>query len=382
MSPWKPSKNKQQQTTILLSIVYLHIRKSVRICFFGAKMNNKSTENLIISNNGSIEELFVPPLNLENKKKTTSVSDQSTDSEQNHITNLVIHETDLHASNEGKVEPKLKKIPPIPAARKSLLPPIASKRSDKEVKNDQNQLRKKKEQNESDDIAQFEVVNEHKKCFVDARSDSNSQTDTENTASSKIDHITLSSLSKKEKGQIKNQLVNLKANAETTSFISHEEKHKNEDLSEHLSLNRSAEELNTKEASNEHLLDIEDSTLPKRKSQKKSSKVTKGKKSKKKNRKSNRARDKSPEQLQSPNKKNEVYDFKNVIGIWLHETSAFKFDQFIRLPRIRVSIYDLNEGNLLAKSNPLRNAVLNYEPTNVTFIQPILSNHCRLKDTR
>lgn len=344
---------------------------------FLAKMNNKSTENLITSD-GSIEELFVPPLNLENKKKVTSMSDQSTDSQPNHITNLVIDKTDLHASNDGNVEP-VKKIPPIPAARKSILPPIASKRSDKEVKNDRNQLRKKKEQN--DGIAKVEVVNEHKKCFVDGLSkEQPCWSDTDNTASSKVNQIALFSLTKTKRGQIKNRLVDTKANAETTSFISHEEKHENEDLSDYSSLNRTTEELNTKEASNEHLLDIKDSPIQTHKSPKKRSKLTKVKKSKTKNNKLNGARDERV--LQSPNNEKEIYDFHNVIGIWLHETSAFKFDHLIRLPRIRVSIYDLNDGNLLSKSNPLRNAVLNYEPTNVTFIQPILSNHCRFKDTR
>lgn len=346
--------------------------KSLRAYEFVSKMNTKSTENLLTSYE-SIEESFVPPLNLENKKKTTLVIDQSTDGQRNHITNLVIDKTDLHASNDGKVD-HLKKIPPIPAVRKSILLPVAGKRSDKQLKNDQNQLRKKNEQN--DGIAKLEVANGHEKCFIDERKISNSHSDTENT-SSRVNQIAMSSLTKK-----KDRLVSSIANAETTSFISHEEKHENEDLSEHSSLNRSAEELNTKEASTEHLLDIKDSSLQKCKSQKKSSKLTKVKKSKKKNKKMYSDRDESPKQQQSSNNEKEAYDFKNVIGIWLHETSAFKFDHFIRLPRIRVSIYDQNEGNLLSKSNPLRNAVLNYEPTNVTFIQPMLSNHCRFKDTR
>lgn len=69
-------------------------------------------------------------------------------------------------------------------------------------------------------------------------------------------------------------------------------------------------------------------------------------------------------------------------GIRLHETSALRFDPLIRHPRVRVSIYNRNTGKLLDKSNPARNAVLNYEPTNVTFIQPILSNRCIFKESR
>lgn len=68
-------------------------------------------------------------------------------------------------------------------------------------------------------------------------------------------------------------------------------------------------------------------------------------------------------------------------GVWIHESSALRFDPHIRQPRVRVSFYNLNDGELLSKSNPLRNAVSNYEPTNVTFIQPILSNRCKFKES-
>lgn len=47
-----------------------------------------------------------------------------------------------------------------------------------------------------------------------------------------------------------------------------------------------------------------------------------------------------------------------------------------------MSIYDRNTGHLLEKSIPARNAVLNYEPTHMTFIQPILSNPCSFKESR
>lgn len=81
-------------------------------------------------------------------------------------------------------------------------------------------------------------------------------------------------------------------------------------------------------------------------------------------------------------KMNSIQRFRNFKGVWIHETSALRFDRLIRQPRVRVSFYNINDGELLNKSNPLRNAVLNYEPTNVTFIQPILSNRCIFKDSR
>lgn len=70
------------------------------------------------------------------------------------------------------------------------------------------------------------------------------------------------------------------------------------------------------------------------------------------------------------------------IEIILHETSDLVFDYLIRRPRVKVSIYDTNTEQLLIKSNPSRNAVVNYEPANIDFIQPIISNHCTLRDSR
>lgn len=68
--------------------------------------------------------------------------------------------------------------------------------------------------------------------------------------------------------------------------------------------------------------------------------------------------------------------------IIVHETSALLFDYLIKRPRIKVSIYDVTAEQLLIKSNPTRNAVVNYEPSNIDFIQPIISNHCTLTGTR
>lgn len=339
-------------------------------------MNNKSTENLIVSD-GSIEELFAPTLKLD-KSKNSSASDQTVDNEQKHVTNLVLNAADLHATNDGKIE-SLKPIAPVPAARRSILPPIPVKRTDKQAKNDQNQLRKKR----SDESV--EVVNERKKCFEPEKpSSSNSESDSEirdNSARSlnKSNKIALTSLTK---NHIKKQFVESRVNEETTSFISHEEKHEKEDVSEHLSSESSIEQL--KQASTERLLEIEPplkKALP-RSEVPKTPKVKKSKKKKERKVKSAKKSRPSKRTEEPKDDDRESYDFKNVIGIWLHETTALKFDPLIRLPRVRVSIYDLNTGNLLMKSNPLRNAVLNYEPTNVTFIQPILSDHCRFKDTR
>lgn len=66
----------------------------------------------------------------------------------------------------------------------------------------------------------------------------------------------------------------------------------------------------------------------------------------------------------------------------MYETTALVFDYLIKRPRIKVSIYDINTEQLLVKSNPSRNAVVNYEPANIDFIQPIISNHCTLKDSK
>lgn len=350
-------------------------------------MNNKSTENLIGSD-GSVEELSIPSLDLKvsnrkNSQATTTFSDRTTDDERKIE----------QESNHGRDE---KKLPPVPAARKSILPPIASKRSDKEVKNNQNQLRK-------EESIEMPII-ERRKCFEDKkpspnshRTDSGSEIRTiPSKNEAKSETIALVTLTNETRNQAKKRFADLKGNEETTSFISQEEKHEKEDVSEHLSSSDSIIQ-QSRVSSTANLLDVDhiDKEIEPKKDSARSNESktiikTKIKKSKRKKDKQEKKekRGKSAKEVTSPKDKMdkgpniESYDFKYVIGIWLHETSALRFDPLIRMPRIRVSVYNIAEGSFLMKSNPLRNAVLNYEPTNVTFIQPILSNQCKFKDKR
>lgn len=63
----------------------------------------------------------------------------------------------------------------------------------------------------------------------------------------------------------------------------------------------------------------------------------------------------------------------------MHDCSKLKFDYNIRKPMVRCSIVNMKSGNLLAKSDPDRQVVLNFEPSNVDFIQPIISKGCLFK---
>lgn len=46
---------------------------------------------------------------------------------------------------------------------------------------------------------------------------------------------------------------------------------------------------------------------------------------------------------------------------------------------VRCTIIDDSTGEFLAKSDPNREAVHNYEPSNVDFIQPLISKGCSFK---
>lgn len=386
-------------------------------------MNNKSTENLIESGE-SIEELFVPPLDLKSKQKNVSekLSSNSVNSESEHPNDdqQKCGPNDFLAEKSNLNETEIKdSMPPIPAVRKFSLPPIASKRNGKDLKENSNELTRKQSTQSNDTI---EIINERPKQqnhHSGSDSDSDIQT-TQKLVHTKRNEIELASLSKETRKRFKRQFGSAEANEETTSFVSYEEKHEKEDNSEHLISNHSS--INSKQLVQDHddgikneafVNDEEDIENDKKfeeklpiKSKKKEKKVKSIKKSKDKRKKRN---SQSAEQIGGANEDEEdkdayeAYDFKRVIGkstilyfnidwlmnlgiylagIWLHETSALRFDAMIRQPRVRVSFYNLNDGDLLSKSNPLRNAVLNYEPTNVTFIQPILSNRCTFKESR
>lgn len=47
-----------------------------------------------------------------------------------------------------------------------------------------------------------------------------------------------------------------------------------------------------------------------------------------------------------------------------------------------MSIMDGKSGKLLTKSDPNRNVVLNLEPKNLEFIQPIISKRCQFKSEK
>lgn len=179
-------------------------------------MNNKSTENLIASE-GSIEELFVPPLDINNHKHSHSDTN-STGSEQ-----LKQKNNEIQAN------------PPIPAKRQSILPPIECKNG-KDMKNNQNQITKIKSKHCDETVVR--VINERKKCFEENEKDvsaGESGAEFRQITSKKNNNaIELTSLSKKTKNHIRKHFRGNEVNEETTSFVSYEEKHENEDNSKHL----------------------------------------------------------------------------------------------------------------------------------------------------
>ncbi|XP_031640642.1 jouberin-like [Contarinia nasturtii] len=352
-------------------------------------MNNKSTENLLEAED--VESLDIQSLELENLK--ASHSNQFNTEIQNDENRKKVKKKFMVENSEID-SAELKSLDrPIPAVRKLSLAPIASKRNSKnskELKEDCNQL-VWKQSLPSDDTIQ--IVNEqntvHKHNLdVDSNVEKRQKSGRQNC-------IELSSFGKEKKS--KKRFSSIQANEETTSFISYEEKHEKEDNSEHNQSNRSS--TNVKKISddkisgrrNEAFVDSDDNvsitkTPDESEVNVKISKIeSKKKKIKSKSKKLKRSRhsiEKRDKDSKGTNKKHETqetYDFKRLIGVWIHQSSALRFDPLIRQPRVRVSFFDLNDGELLNKSNPLRNAVSNYEPTNVTFIQPILSNRCKFK---
>lgn len=91
---------------------------------------------------------------------------------------------------------------------------------------------------------------------------------------------------------------------------------------------------------------------------------------------------KSKEDSSNSNKNNFDYDYEEIFGIYIHETSELKFDRLISGPMIRMSIFNGKNGKLLGKSDPSRNVVLNLEPKNVEFIQPIISKRSHFVDEK
>lgn len=204
-------------------------------------MNNKSTENLIESG-GSIEEIFVPPLDLTNKKQsivTDKIDSENGPKIQNRRrapNNFLVEKTSIEESES-------KSRIPVPAVRKYSLPPVASERNgDKDLKENSNQqTRKRSVQTDTVQILS-EKPNHRKSEKNDSRSGSDSDSQQAESAHLKDrKKIELSTFSKERKKHLRKPFVSAEVNEETTSFISYEEKHEKEDNSEHLTSIHSSE---------------------------------------------------------------------------------------------------------------------------------------------
>lgn len=312
-------------------------------------MNNKSTENLIESG-GSVEELFVPPLDLKNKSEKlpeklrsnsiNSESDRHNDEHQQQQhqkrgkNSFLVDKSSLNGSDS------IPSNPPIPAARKFSLPPIANKRNGKDVKENSNLLTRKQSIQSNDTI---QIVNERPKLQKsNTRSDSDSDIHTvEQFVREKENAIELTSFAKETRKRFKRQFASNEVNEETTSFISYEEKHEKEDNSEQLISNHSSvnskvlhkdddngvineaftkDEVENPDKSKSKSDELENEIESKSKSKKLAKKTKTTKKPKEKNRKKRTSRnaEQSSEQIQAAKEEEEetqeAYDFKRVIG--------------------------------------------------------------------
>lgn len=310
---------------------------------------NKSTDNLLASD-GSIEQIFVPPLELKSKNKNHSDSDDRTSCSsrhtnasrtvKNHETVLVMDPSDIHV--EGTAS-KIKV--PIPAARKSILPPIAADRrksnsnsdgSGKDFKNNRNQLTQQTQNSKKHSDQVIEMISERRTAQKHVSID-NIESDTEirEVRQKQKNNIELTSLTKEARKKINRRFVPEELNEETTSFVSYQEKHENENNIEELSSKHSEQdevveneevlndETNLKkenDKSDKQILKQED-VQPIAKNVKKKTKSkgkTKRKPEKLKNKRSRNQRSvEKPEEEIKPlddTEKIEKYDFKNVIG--------------------------------------------------------------------
>lgn len=209
--------------------------------FRKGKMNNKSTEQLIESG-GSIEELFVPSLDLEQKKSSTttekadSESARANDNRRRAQKNFLVEKSSLE-DTESKAQRA-----PVAAVRKYSLPPVASKRNGKELKENSNQQTRKRS-------VQSDTVQIISKKPIEVKSendDSGSGSDSDTNQAESVHHkerkkIELSTFNRGRKKLTRKPLASAEVNEESTSFISYEEKHEKEDNSEHLTSNHSSE---------------------------------------------------------------------------------------------------------------------------------------------
>lgn len=300
-------------------------------------MNNKSTENLIESSE-SIEELHVPPLDLEQlnddkrQKSENSDSDRALNNKPKRVNNNFLVEKSKTNETEAKSPTNP---PPIPAVRKLSLPPIASQRNGKDTKENSNHLTRNRRVQSNDTIR---IISERSNNKIDSN-DSESGSDINQFKESireKVNQIELKTFATQAKNNLKSTINVAEINEETTSFISYEEKHEQEDNSEHLTSNHSS--VNSKELpkdndDNERGIknaafvhdpaDNAQDTTPreldrKSKSKKKDKKPKVVKKSKEKRKKQpSRHTEQTTERAvanESEDDIQHVYDFKKVIG--------------------------------------------------------------------
>lgn len=309
-------------------------------------MNTKSTENLIESED-SIEELFAPSSNPKGKKTSNSDKNDSENGEINRIHvakqgNFLVEKIEL----ESKSRPSTSK-PPVPAVRKLSLPPIASQRNGKELKESSNQLTQRLSLQSDDTI---HILNERRQRQAKHIPDSESDSDIQEKPSfrrQRKDKIELIARTKDKQMNVKKLFASSEGNEETTSFISYEEKHEKEDNSERSPSNRTStnsnlsnigaggktneafvhddiaqDQENEGEKPNRQKQTEEIEEFPekhhKTKSKKKSKRVKSTKMSREKRKKpSSRETEQSADQIESiehVETSPQVYDFKKVIG--------------------------------------------------------------------
>lgn len=208
-------------------------------------MNNKSTENLLVSGE-SIEELHIPPLDLKQlnddkkQKSENSDSDHSLKNKPKRVqNNFLVEESQI--SNESEAKPAGNQ-PPVPAVRKLSLPPIASKRNGKDKKENSNKLTRNQHNPSNDTIRivserpQAQQARNNKAARSnDSESDSDRCQLKHQSINENANKIELKAFAAQTKNNLKSTFSVAEINEETTSFISYEEKHEKEDNSERTS---------------------------------------------------------------------------------------------------------------------------------------------------
>lgn len=280
----------------------------------------KSTEKLIESDASNEEVLVVPPLDLSKCRQsigsTFSESSPILTDKLKHV--VVVDRADIHRMNELLVST------PIPAARKLV---IGADR--KSSKTNVIQLANEK--------LPRQTASKHSKRAID-----------------------LIAMAPELKPRIKKKLFGGKsATDETTSFITYDEKHETDDANEkNIVLDSDSEGTHCTNVSKQTIVnDANMSSGVESANEKKSSDdeiVTSANKSPK-----NNATDEHKE---------------GTISVTLHGTSPLRFDASIRLPRVRISIFDTTNGRLL-----MRNCVSSIDDS---IAEPLLSPCCRLKESK